>query len=177
MPYQLEITLQDVDPPIWRRVVVPADLTLADLHHVIQIVMGWSDYHLHDFTIRGRRYALPHEENYDHPANEETTRLRDVVKARSRFTYQYDFGDDWVHVIRVEKATADTTDVEPVCIDGARACPPEDSGGPFGYAEKLEAFARPRRRATAYLREWMGDFDAEAFDLAAVNKQLRDFFA
>lgn len=144
---------------------MPAELTLADLHHVIQLAMGWDDYHLHDFTIRGQRYALPSVEDFDHPADEGTTRLRDVVRVRSRFTYQYDFGDEWTHFIKVEKTTDDAADGIPVCVDGARACPPEDSGGPLGYA------------TTAYLREWIGDFDPEAFDLAAVNQRLREFFS
>lgn len=176
MPYQLKITLQDIAPPVWRRVVVPGEFTLLDLHHVIQIAMGWEDCHLHDFTIQRKRYALPSEEDFDDPADESTVRLRDVVRARSKFVYQYDFGDGWHHMIMVEKASDYTVTVAPMCVDGARACPPEDSGGPQGYIEKLEALSNPRDSETEYLRDWMGDFDPEKFDLDSVNKELGQLF-
>ena len=176
MPYHLKITLQHLEPPIWRRVVVPADFTLLDLHHVIQIVMGWEDCHLHDFTIQRQRYALSSEEDFDGPRDESRTRLRDVIRARSKFVYQYDFGDSWCHMILVEKAADDGTRVDPMCLDGARACPPEDSGGAWGYIEKLEALSSPDDSETEYLREWMGDFDPEFFDHDSVNKELRRVF-
>lgn len=175
MHCQLLITLNDIEPAIWRRVVVPGDFTLLDLHRVIQIAMGWQDYHLHDFTIRGKRYAVPSDEDFDEPENEETTMLRDVVKRRMKFIYQYDFGDGWDHLIAVEKIDEDATADEPVCIGGSRACPPEDSGGPWGYQEKLEALAKPHARRTAHLREWMGAFDPERFDIESVNRGLTAF--
>lgn len=175
--YQLKITLQDIDPPIWRRVVVPADFSLFDLHHVIQIAMGWEDCHLHDFMIKRQRYVSPSEEDLDDSGDESTTKLRDVVRARSKCTYQYDFGDSWDHLIMVEKTTADSAFVGPMCIDGARACPPEDSGGSWGYVEKLEALSKADDPETEYLREWMGDFDPELFDLDSVNKDLRRAFS
>ena len=177
MSYQLEITLEDIDPPVWRRVVVPADFTLLDLHHVIQIAMGWKDCHLHNFTIKRQRYTTPHEDDFDDAIDESTVALRDVIRPGSKFSYQYDFGDDWNHVIVVEKTVPDRDTVAPICVDGARACPPEDSGGPWGYMEKLEALAHPNDDETEELREWIGDFDAERFDLQSVNKQLRRFFA
>ena len=177
MPYQLKITLQDIAPPVWRRVVVPGEFTLLDLHHVIQIAMGWEDCHLHDFTIQRKRYALPSEEDFDDSADERTVKLRDVVaRARSKFIYQYDFGDGWYHTIVVEKTADDTVTKVPMCVDGARACPPEDSGGPWGYIEKLEALSNPSDSDTEYLREWMGDFDPEKFDLDLINKDLGRLF-
>jgi hypothetical protein len=175
MPYQLKITLQDVTPPIWRRVVV-GELTLLELHHVIQIAMGWEDGHLHDFTIKGQRYSLP-DYDLDESFDESSTMLRDVLRPRLKFVYQYDFGDGWNHVVQVEKATPDTAIVTPECIGGARACPPEDSGGPWGYLQKLEAVSGPDDDddETEELREWMGDFDPESFDLDTVNKRLAAF--
>jgi hypothetical protein len=175
--YQLKITLQDIDPPVWRRVIVPSELTLFDLHQVIQIVMGWEDCHLHDFTIKRQRYALPSEEEFDDPADESAVRLRDVVRARSKFFYQYDFGDSWNHVLIVEKVVDDDAITGPVCTDGERACPPEDSGGPWGYAEKLQALSDPDDEETGELREWMGvDFDPDLFRREAVNQDLKRFF-
>src|SRR6185503_19876997 len=101
--YQLRITLQGLDPPIWRRVVVPSEITLIDLHHVIQLVMGWEDCHLHDFMIKRQRYALPGSDVFDEAVDESETRMRDVVGPRTKLIYQYDFGDSWKHDILVEK--------------------------------------------------------------------------
>lgn len=177
MHFQLKITLRDIVPPIWRRVVVPSDLTLLDLHGVIQIAMGWKDCHLHDFTIDRQRFAVPDPEDFDDPIDERETRLQSVLRTPQKFTYQYDFGDGWDHIIVVEKALNDRAIGEVVCIDGARACPPEDSGGPLGYEEKLNALAAPNDRSTRELRDWIGpDFDPAFFDREAINKELRQMF-
>jgi hypothetical protein len=102
--------------------------------------------------------------------------LCDVVRSRSKFVYQYDFGDGWNHSIVVEKVVRDTVLDGPMCIDGARACPPEDSGGPWGYGEKLLALAAPDEE-NEELREWIGDdFDPERFDKDSVNKALKRLF-
>jgi hypothetical protein len=177
MHHQLKITLQDVDPPVWRRVLVPSEMTLFELHHVIQIVMGWDDSHLHDFTIKKQRYTLPSVEDFD--ADESKARLLDVVRPRSKFAYLYDFGDDWHHVILVEKVIHDDTVIAPVCIAGERACPPEDSGGPWGYEQKLEALSNGADdEESEELREWMGaDFDPELFNVDLVNRELKKIFS
>ena len=180
--YQLKVSLKDVKPAVWRRVVVPADFTLFQLHEVIQVVMGWQDCHLHDFTIQRRRYAVPDPGDFDahETADERKARLRQVVAPRSKFVYQYDFGDCWDHVVVVEDALDGDSDVVglvPVCIGGAGACPPEDSGGPWGYKEKLRALAKPDDEEGDELREWLGDdFDPAHFDLAAANQHLQQAF-
>lgn len=177
MHIQLKITLRDVSPAIWRRVLVPSELTLLELHHVIQITMGWEDYHLHDFTINRRRYAVPDPEDIDDPIDERESRLKSILRTRQKFTYQYDFGDGWDHNIVVEKVVDDPAIRDVVCIDGARACPPEDSGGPWGYEEKLTALTRPDDPDMKELRDWIGkDFDPERFDCDAVNKELQRMF-
>jgi hypothetical protein len=177
VPYQLKITLQGIDPPVWRRVVVPSEFSLFDLHCVIQLAMGWENCHLHDFTIKRQRYALPDPEGFDDLPDESETLLRDIVRPRNKFVYQYDFGDCWNHVILVEKALDDAAIPGPICVDGARACPPEDSGGPWGYADKLEALSDPDDEESEDLREWMGaDFDPELFDANAVTKELQKPF-
>src|SRR5690606_5817839 len=111
--YQLKVSLKDVKPAVWRRVVVPADFTLFQLHEVIQVVMGWQDCHLHDFTIQRRRYAVPDPGDFDahETADERKARLRQVVAPRSKFVYQYDFGDCWDHVVVVEDALDGDSDV------------------------------------------------------------------
>ena len=177
MHYQIKITLRGIDPPIWRRVLVPSTFTLFELHGVIQIAMGWADCHLHDFTINRRRYALPSDEDFDEPTDEERTRLGEVIRAGSKFAYQYDFGDSWEHAIVVEKIADDVEIDSPLCVSGARACPPEDSGGAWGYIEKLGALANPDDdEENGYLREWMGDFDPERFNKDSVNKELKIAF-
>jgi hypothetical protein len=177
MHYQLKITLRDTNPPIWRRVLVPSHLTLFELHGVIQIAMGWNDCHLHDFTINRRRYALPSVEDFDEPIDEGTTRLTEVIRAGSKFAYQYDFGDSWDHSVVVEKIGDDVEIANPVCVGGARACPPEDSGGPWGYAEKLNALANVEGdEERDYLREWMGEFDPEQFEMDSINKEMKRAF-
>src|ERR1044071_6248246 len=174
MHFQIKIELLDVEPPIWRRILVPSEFTLFDLHQVIQIAMGWEDCHLHDFTIKRQRYTTPDRDDFDDPRDERETRLCEVVRSRSKFHYLYDFGDDWNASLVGERVVHDRALAGPVCVDGARACPPEDSGGPWGYVDKLRAVANPEGEEDEELREWIGtDFDTELFDKELVNKRLR----
>jgi len=177
MSHQLKVTLEGIEPPIWRRIVVPSEFTLYDLHCAIQLAMGWENSHLHDFTIKRQRYAVPDAEDFGNPLDETEAYLRDVAPQRTKILYQYDFGDSWTHVIVVEKILEDAEIAPPMCIDGARACPPEDSGGPWGYAEKLEALANPDDEESEELRDWMGnDFDPERFEKDAINRELLKVF-
>ena len=155
---------------------------LGDLHRVIQIAMGWQDCHLHLFQVGDRSFSL-FSESDDAPAEEEDSRtvsLRSVGLARKgqRFTYIYDFGDDWMHQIEVEGAQAADPDVfYPVCISGEKACPPEDCSGIFGYYDLLEAVKNRRHPEHKEMRQWLGKgFDPELFDAAAVNQRVRSTF-
>ncbi len=173
--YQLKITLQRIRPPIWRRIQVPSDITLPRLHDVLQIVMGWSDYHLHVFKIGGTEYGMPDPEYCADIANERRVKLGHVVRwEQVQFLYEYDFGDSWEHQILVEKILySQPNRHSPVCLTGRRACPPEDCGGVWGYAELLEALADPDHPEHDSMREWAGgDVDPAAFDLEAVNVAL-----
>ncbi|MFW6146484.1 MAG: plasmid pRiA4b ORF-3 family protein [Planctomycetota bacterium] len=206
----IRIELEGTSPPIWRRVAVPADVTLGDLHAVIQVAMGWEDDHLHEFVLRringgvdvedliarmedpdsiaelrrgGRRMRVNFQSStspYGDPMpiemgeDEDAFTLQELCpKTRGRLTYVYDFGDSWEHRITVEKAkTPGLTEADaPVCLDGAEACPPEDSGGLFGYYGKLDALTNdedPEYHEMAL--EWLGeDYDPHAFDIDAVN--------
>src|SRR5438270_433841 len=131
--FQLKITLQYIKPPIWRQVVVPDNLTMGDLHMVIQIAMGWTNSHLHLFRIGLLEFGMPNEEGMfeSSEADEDSVLLRHTIARRGlKFTYEYDFGDSWSHEIRVEKVQpASAPHPRPVCLGGARACPPEDCGG------------------------------------------------
>jgi Plasmid pRiA4b ORF-3-like protein len=176
--YQLKITLKDIRPQIWRRVLVPGDFTLGQLHTVIQITMnGWLNCHLHEFEIDGQHYSVPPDPGEDWGVtivNEAKVKLEDVLQEKSKFLYSYDFGDDWRHEIVVEKVLPIAPKVTyPFCIKGKRACPPEDCGGPWGYAELLEILADPSHEEYEDRLEWIGKtFDPEAFDVGEINQVL-----
>jgi len=178
--HELTVTLDNVVPPVWRDFVVPSRLSLGELHTVLQILMGWDDYHLHQFEIGGARYATPDDEDPDWgppSRDEDVTRLGDVAGPRATFSYEYDFGDSWDHTIDVRSVSAidgdDASPEIPRCTAGARACPPEDSGGTWGYERLLEAARDPSHEEHESSLTWMGaDFDSERFDLEAVNAAL-----
>lgn len=177
MIYQIKIALDGIRPPIWRRVQVPGEMTLAELHDVIQTVMGWEDCHLHEFQVAGSRYMPAAYDELDLPAayDEEAVQLRDVVqREKARLRYTYDFGDDWRHTLTAEKILEPEPGVQyPRCLAGERACPLEDCGGPWGYSDILEARKHPEDPQLAELLEWAGRYDPEAFALKAVNARLR----
>jgi len=176
--YQLKITLKNIKPPIWRRLLVP-DCTLDDLHEMIQIAMGWENYHLYAFKIGPDEFTHPDADEGELNMGDATeTMLSDVIaEEKERFGYQYDFGDDWRHQIVVEKIVhSEVAQKHPVCLTGSRACPPEDVGGHWGYAEYLEALADPKHERHEELLKWRGKFAPEAFDCDAVNMALRKVF-
>jgi hypothetical protein len=171
--YQMKITLKGIRPPIWRRVQVPGTIRLAGFHEVIQAVFGWTDTHLHEFLINGESYGRPHDFEED-VVDEAKLTLAQAVGQSKRFTYTYDFGDDWEHEILVEKIIAgDSGSERPLCLAGKRHRPPEDCGGPWGYREFLKAIGDPRHEEHDAMLDWVGgEFDSEAFDIAAVNRAL-----
>jgi hypothetical protein len=176
--YQIKVTLSGSQPLIWRCIQVRSDTSLAKFHRILQCVMGWEDAHLHRFVIEGEYYGTLQEDE----RGSQTTRddrkytLRDVAPREGwQFAYDYDFGDYWQHVLVVEKTLAPRTGVlYPVCLGGARACPPEDVGGIGRYHEFLEAIANAAHPEHDDFTEWIGGvFDPEAFDLDEVNRLLR----
>ncbi|MEA5422028.1 plasmid pRiA4b ORF-3 family protein [Synechococcus sp. CCY9202] len=183
---QLQVTLDGIEPPIWRRLWVEDTITLGRLHEVLQIVMGWQDYHLHQF-ITGQRfddqifYTPPWDDGFGDDAFIARQRDETRVKARTilplvgdSVTYDYDLGDSWEHTLLLEKVVLVNPMEQwlPWCIDGRRACPPEDVGGTGGYGRFLEATADPSHEDHASQVEWGGDFDPEHFDRKAVNTAL-----
>jgi hypothetical protein len=169
--YQLKITLAEIKPPIWRRVQV-MDCSLSKLHEVIQAAMSWTNRHLWAFDIGGVDYGDDPEGEMD-LSSARKAKLGDfVAEGVKKFRYIYDFGDNWAHIVRVEKVlNADPTVRYPRCVDGQRARPPEDCGGPWGYGDLVEAIKNPGKNPE--LLEWVGgEFDPEEFNLAAVNEML-----
>jgi hypothetical protein len=169
--YQLKITLSEIKPPIWRRVQVK-DCSLTKLRNIIQAAMGWTNTHLWAFEIGGEDYGDDPEDDMD-MASARNAKLGDfVADGVKKFRYIYDFGDNWEHILQVEKVLeADPKVKYPTCVDGKRARPPEDCGGPWGYGDLVAAVEDPEKNPE--LLEWVGgNFDAEKFDLAAVNREL-----
>jgi hypothetical protein len=176
--YQLKITLRGSKPPIWRRVIVPADMYLDRLHTVIQIAMGWSDCHLHLFEIDREFYQEPDPDGFesDRQEDERKYRLCDLVnREKAKFRYEYDFGDSWDHVIILEKIIPASEKPElMVCLTGKNACPVEDSGGIWGYYEKLRIVGDPTHPEHELIKEWMGEIDPTEFDIHGINALLHD---
>ena len=138
--YQLKIVLLGVRPQVWRRVQVPADICLDDLHLVLQAAMGWTNSHLHSFTLGERRYTMPYEEGdleeLQMQDEREVCLSERITQPKETFAYDYDFGDNWQHLVTLEKILpAAPEEKYPLCLDGKRACPPEDCGGVWGYAD------------------------------------------
>jgi hypothetical protein len=175
--YQLKITLLEVDPPVWRRLLVPGGYTLDRVSKVIQLAFGWRGYHLHSFDIGGEQFGEPDPLGELELRDELDVRLDAVAGKGSRFTYVYDFGDWWEHEVIVEDVLpADPDERYPVCVAGQRSGPPEDVGGPEGYRRALAALARPGGAVDEdddELVSWLGDFHPEHFDPAAVTTLLR----
>jgi hypothetical protein len=176
--YEIEITLLESEPRIWRRFAVPADITLAKLHRVIQVVMGWTDSHLHQFeTVEGVRYE-DKDLSLDPDAeakDERRAKLNDLLsEAGESLLYSYDFGDGWEHSLElVGTGPALAGQTYPVCLAGERACPPEDCGWLTGYYDMLEAIADPRHPEHENMVEWIGgSFDPDALDLLDINVDL-----
>lgn len=174
--YQLKISLEGSKPPIWRRLLVPGDITLDRLHRSIQIAMGWSDYHLHQFITKDREFYGIRDDELDFNVKDESLfQLNDLLKSeKDSLIYEYDFGDSWALKVVVEKILpADPDEKLPYCVTGKRACPPEDCGGIWGYANLLAILDNPEHEQYEEMREWVGDeFDPAALNRREINRLL-----
>lgn len=183
--FQFKITLKGTKPPIWRRIVV-ADCTLKTLHGYIQAAMGWTNSHLHEFEIRGESFGDPQssdggwgdaEWDDDSASDTSMVALSEVVvrtHKKFKFTYTYDFGDHWEHEILFEGCPArDPAMQYPVCTHGARACPPEDSGGVWEFQELVQALGDPRSDRHEDALDWGETFDQAAFDASQATQAMR----
>lgn len=170
--FELRVTLRGVKPAIWRSLRVPGELTLGELHPVLQTAFGWNDSHLHDFTVGEVRFGMTDVDDEFFSVDEHAAPLGAVATTDSTFLYRYDFGDDWEHEVKVENVEENGDDAL-LCTGGERACPPEDCGGPPGYASLLKVLANPSHPDFADTKRWVGrGFDAEKFSVTAVNKKL-----
>ena len=187
--YQLKIHLVGISPHICRRVLVRGDTTLAELHHVFQVAMGWENWHLHSFKLWGKEYGIPYAGGSYFADDARRVHLGDFPwQVNDKFTYTYDFGDYWLHQVRVEQVLPPTAlSAHPVCVSGRRACPPEEVGGPRGYDQRtLDQFswayeARDRLLAGEDIREddvptWFWTYRPEHFDKGPVNRKMAKLY-
>ncbi len=180
--YQLRVFLTEAQPLIWRRVKVPGNANLNWLHAILQLAMGWTNSHLHQFICGEHVYADPRaelNEFEDDPSvlDEGKAKLAQLLpKPGDGLVYEYDFGDSWEHIITFEKLlpAEPSSATTAVCLAGERACPPEDCGGVGGYEELLDILKHPKHPEHKAMKEWLGrPFDPELFDVQAANTWLR----
>ncbi len=175
--YELHVELEDIEPLIWRRILVPAAILLPELHDLLQLVMGWTNSHLHSFEIGDRAFSSAGADLEElQMLNERKYALEAVLGDSIReFVYGYDPGDSWRHRIKVQSIAKPNADWSyPLCIAGARAAPPDDVGGVSGYEEFLSAINNPKHEEHHSMLVWIGGaFDPEGFDLNEINRTLR----
>jgi hypothetical protein len=173
--FQLKLSVRDIDPPIWRRLLVRSDITLSRLHLIIQSLMDWQNYHLYQFHIADQTHGPPTDDD-DLYGKRKSVRLRlsSVFKVGlDTMIYEYDFGDGWEIDIKLEDAFQDTQKENAICIDGARHGPIEDSGGPLGYQEKLGILKDRSHPEYKAIHRWIGPrYKPEECDLEEANRYL-----
>jgi hypothetical protein len=178
--YQLKVALPGSEPPIWRRILVTGDIDLSGLHAVLQISMGWTDSHKHQFERDGQVFGNPRDGSASAQMLDEShTPLDQVLRGeKDALWYQYDFGDRWDHLVTLEKILPHDRRLRlPVCVEAAGACPPEDVGGIWGYYDLLDALSDPRHPDHAELIVKYGAYpDPDAFDVHPVNEMLKIHF-
>jgi hypothetical protein len=179
--YQLQVVLLGTQPPLWRRLQVPGNASLDWLHAVLQVAIGWTNSHLHQFRMGEdcysdtRHHFAEFEDDPEILEEREFTLQQMAPRKQEAFGYEYDFGDSWQHGITVEKILPGnrTSSRTAVCIDGARACPPEDCGGIGGFADLLKILKSRKHPEHKSMKEWLGrPFDADAFSVGKTNLWL-----
>lgn len=173
---QLKISIDGTKPPVWRRILIEGNATFFELHNAIQNAVGWTDSHLHEFIVAGAKIAPKREEPENTPDfDSKKTMLSQFLEKEGRtILYVYDFGDDWLHKIKVEKILAKEKGKKyPVCIDGAMNCPPEDCGGVWGYENFKKAISNKKHSEHKEMLDWVGGyFDQKEFDTEETNVRL-----
>ncbi len=176
--YLLEVSLLDIQPRIWRKLLVESSITLKKLHDILQDAMGWTDSHLHQFEVGDATYSIPYDDMFDEMdfVDERRVKLNGVLPAaRSSMNYLYDFGDSWRHKIKVSKVFEPPVPFElPQCVAGEGACPPEDCGGVPGFFEFVRVMADKTDSEHESMVEWYGaEYDSKHFDIEHVNRLLQ----
>ena len=172
--YAIKVTFLGTSPPVWRRILVPRDITLRNLHRTLQTVMGWTNSHLHQFVCQRPRLSDRRSRVGSKIADENRTKLGELIGIEgARLFYEYDFGDGWQHELLLEEVLLGDETFQQICVAGERCCPPEDCGGPQGFAELLRALLDANDPSHDEAREWLGDFVPESFSADEANRRLR----
>ena len=174
--YQIKVTLVGIKPPIWRRLIVKDSIKLDQLHSVLQVTMGWFNYHLHQYIV-GKSYIGRPDPDFDMDVTDERkVYLQDIISnPKDNFVYAYDFGDGWEHKVVLEKILPLDFSESPLVVKGKKACPPEDCGGIWGYADFLDAIQNSKNEEHESMLEWVGgEFDPDEFDVNFINEKLND---
>ena len=173
--YVIKVTLLGISPPVWRRALVHRDITLRNFHKTLQTVMGWTNSHLHQFVFNSQKYSDPKLGLGAGIIDERRTRLGDVIcTPGTRLLYEYDLGDGWQHELLLEEVLLGDESFRQICVAGARNCPPEDCGGPQGFADLLKVLQDRRHPEHDDMKVWVGeDFAPECFAVDEINRQLR----
>lgn len=175
--FQFKIILKGISPAIYRTVQVEDSRTFYEFHHIIQIAMGWFNYHLFQFTAGDYCISDPSMIDYKDVLDSKEVTLKEIfTEEGEKISYEYDFGDGWMHSIRLEKILPIKLNTTyPVCIRGKRSCPPEDCGGIWGYQHLVEVMADKKHKEYRSMKAWLGtDFDPEEIDLGIINEELVD---
>jgi hypothetical protein len=177
---EVKIVLNETNPPIWRRLLIPATITFFDLHHIFQIGMGWTNSHLFEFKVGD--YTIGYiddqfEESEGIADANEVTLETLLMKEGTQFSYLYDFGDHWQHTVIVEKLLKkEEGKIYPICREGSLRSPPEDCGSIPGFYNLLEILKDKKHPEYKETKTWLGrGYDPEKFDLEKVNKELPKF--
>ena len=172
--FVVKVTLLGTSPPVWRRILVPRGITLQNLHRTLQTVMGWTNSHLHQFVLPRQGLSDTRSRGETKVASEKGTRLGELIWAvGASLLYEYDFGDGWRHELILEKVLTGDESFQQVCVAGKRCCPPEDCGGPQGFAELLNALGDTNHPGHEEACEWLGDYVPESFSADEINRRLR----
>ncbi len=178
---EIKVTLKEIEPPVWRKFVISTDANLEELHMVIQKTMGWQNCHLYDFSVNnGKKKFSPNdmsdlfgnEDDFEDPS--EMTIADLMMMKIEDIQYNYDYGDGWEHSVEIGKQVLLQAGVKyPLCTEGSGACPPEDCGGPYSYANLCSILSDPDDEEYTEMRVWAGEFDPSKFSVAKANKELR----
>lgn len=193
-PIKLKINLENMPLSVFRRMLVPVDVNMMQLHYVIQLAMGWEFAHLFQFSDKKFRGSIvvkmPFEDDFDFidnsvkPEKVSLQRVFQIERDAKPFFYEYDFGDSWLHKITFQKPSKKDIEIfagVPICVDGLGACPPEDVGGPWGYVNFLDTIGNKKHPEYVEYREWVGlapkeKYDVEYVDIQQINESLATYF-
>jgi hypothetical protein len=173
--YQLHVELDEVTPVVWRRLLVPTSVRLAKLSDMLLAAMGWTNSHLHCFKVGDAQFGMQFDDFPEEEIDEKSVTVLQALGDAKRFTYEYDFGDSWNHMVTAEAESSSPLGLKAaVCLGGENACPPEDCGGSGGYAHLLAVLADPKHEEHEDYLGWVGGlFDPTLFDLVGANAALQ----